>query len=118
MSNDLLTQIKDLNTLVLNGKAMDAFEKYYADDVSMQENDAAPTLGKAQNRQREIEFFGNIEEFRGAEVLSVAAAGDKTYVEWFMDYTHKQWGVKKYHQVAVQTWKNGKIVAERFYYGS
>jgi len=39
-------------------------------------------------------------------------------VEWFFDYTHKDWGRRAYHQVSVQRWKNGKIVNERFYYGS
>lgn len=115
--NELLHKINDLNTMVLNGQALEGFEKYYDDSVSMQENDSPATVGKDSNRKREIEFFNSITEFRGAKVLSVAATGDKTYVEWFMDYTHKDWGVRTYHQVSVQTWKNGKIVSEKFYYG-
>ncbi len=39
-------------------------------------------------------------------------------VEWFMDYTHKEWGDKKGLQVAVQHWKDGKIVNEKFYYNT
>ena len=110
-------RIEELNQLVLSGKAMEAFERFYAEDVAMQENDQPPTVGKAANREREIAFFGAITAFRGAKVLAVAEAGDKTFVEWHYDYTHKDWGVKNYHQVAVQTWKDGKIVRERFYYG-
>lgn len=118
MSAQLVSKIEELNQLVLNGKALEAFERFYADDISMQENDQPPTVGKAANHAREVAFFGAITEFRGAKVLSVAAAGDKTFVEWFYDYTHKDWGVRRYHQVAVQTWKNGKIIQERFYYGT
>lgn len=113
-----LDKINELNRMVLEGKALEAFDRFYADDIVMQENDTPPTIGKAANRQREVEFFGAIKEFRGAQVLAVAAAGDKTFVEWHYDYTHKEWGVRRYHQVAVQTWKNGKIIQERFYYGS
>ncbi len=116
--NKLLTNIQNLNEQILQGKALEAFDKYYDEEVVMQENESAPTAGKALNRQREIEFFSSLTEFRGAKVLSVAAAGDKTFVEWYMDYTHKDWGIRKFHQVSVQTWKNGKIVNEKFYYGA
>ena len=39
-------------------------------------------------------------------------------VEWHFDYTHRDWGVRKYNQVTVQEWKDGRIISERFYYGS
>ncbi len=38
-------------------------------------------------------------------------------VEWFMDYSHKEYGDVKMDQVAVQNWKDGKIVKEVFYHG-
>ena len=118
MNTSLEKNIHELNQLVLVGKALEAFDKFYADDVIMQENSAAPILGKAANRAREVDFFAAITEFRGAKVLSVGSSIDKTYVEWAFDYTHRDWGVRTYIQVAVQTWKNGKIVYEHFYYGS
>jgi hypothetical protein len=115
---DLLDKVNQLNQMVLEGAALDAFDRFYHDDVIMQENDAVPFVGKSFNREREQKFFSSITEFRGAKVLSVATAGDKTYVEWFFDYTHKEWGSRTYHQVAVQTWKDGKIINEKFYYGT
>jgi hypothetical protein len=115
---DLLSSINDLNQMVLEGKAMEAFEKYYADNCTMQENGQEPTVGKDANRKREEEFFSKITEFRGAEVLNVAANGNVTMVEWKFDYTHADWGERKYNQVAVQTWENGQIVEEKYYYGS
>jgi len=41
-----------------------------------------------------------------------------TMVQWKNDYTHKEWGERRYTQVAVQEWKDGKIVREQFLYGS
>ena len=114
----LKDKIEHLNSLILEGKAMDAFEKYYDDNVVMQENAAAPTIGKDANRQREIEFFGSITEFRGASVISTTVGDEVTMVLWDYDYTHKDWGVRKYQQVAVQNWKDGKIVKEQFFYGN
>jgi hypothetical protein len=42
--------LNDLNSLVLSGKALEAFDKYYHDDVEMQENSQPGTKGKAANR--------------------------------------------------------------------
>lgn len=117
MSNTTIEQsLKDLNELVLAGQPMEAFEKYYHEDVSMQENDAPPTLTKAANRQREIEFFGNITEFRGAEVKAMSVGDNISFVIWKYDYTHREWGVRNYTQVSVQYWQDGKIIRERFLY--
>lgn len=109
--------VEDLNSMVIKGQLVEAIEKYYADDVVMQENELPPTVGKDTNKEREKEFLANLTEFRGAEVKAVALGDDIAMVEWFLDFTHKEWGKKTYHQVAVQRWKDGKIVHERFYYG-
>ena len=114
----LLTSINELNQMVLEGKALEAFEKYYAENCSMQENGQPAVVGKDANRKREEEFFSKITDFRGAEVLNVTAGDDVTMVEWKFDYTHADWGDRNYNQVAVQRWKDGKIVDERYYYGS
>ncbi len=114
----LKKSVEDLNTMVLKGQILEAFEKYYADDVVMQENEQPPTAGKDANREREKQFLANLAEFRGAEVKAVTVGDNITMVEWFYDYTHKEWGKITHHQVAVQRWKDGKIIHERFYYGS
>ena len=112
------TSVKELNELILDGKSMDAFEKYYDDEVVMQENELAPTVGKEANRRRELKFYSDIADFRGAKALHVAVGENVSYVTWHFDYTHKEWGVRNYTQVSVQHWKDGKIVKEQFFYGN
>jgi hypothetical protein len=107
---------KELNDMVLSGKAMEAFEKFYDDDVVMQENADAPTRGKDANRRREEEFFSSVEEFHGADLIGSAYAGDRGYSEWMWDVTFKGMGRVKMEQVAARRWKDGKVVSERFYY--
>ncbi len=118
MSFDLKAAFEDIKSLVFAGKAMDAFETYYADDVVMQANENPPTVGKAANRDRELDFFSKVTEFRGLELKAVAFGEDIIFAEWLADYTHAEWGSRTYHQVSVQRWKDGKVVHERFYYGS
>jgi SnoaL-like domain len=114
----LIEKINDLNNLVLQGKPLDAFEKYYHDDVVMQENENIPTRGKVANRKREEEFFSSISEFRNAKPLKVTVGEGTTMVQWHYDYTHREWGVRNYIQVSVQEWMNGKIIREQFFYGN
>ena len=114
----LSEKIRDLNTLVLEGKLLEAFEKYYHDDVVMQENSLAPTIGKTANREREKIFLGNITEFRSAKLIDTVAGEDVSMVVWEYDYTHREWGVRNYRQASVQKWKDGKINKEQFIYGN
>ena len=107
---------KQVNDDVLSGKAMEAFEKYYAEDVVMQENSEEPRRGKAVNRKAEEEFFASVEAFHGASVKASAVNGDVSFSEWEMDVTFKGGHRVKMSQVAVRQWKNGKIVHERFFY--
>jgi len=105
-----------LNQQILSGDIMGAFDKYYAEDVVMQENSAEPFVGKAFNRDREQQFVNSIAEFHGAAVLSSAVNGNTSFSEWEMDVTFQGGFRMKLAQVAVRTWKDGQIVRERFYY--
>jgi len=105
-----------LNQKIQEGKVMEAFEEFYADDVSMQENDDPPIAGKDANRKREEEFGDQIEQFHGAECRSHGAGGNQTFAEWSYDMTLKGIGRVKMNEVAVRTWRDGKIVNEHFYY--
>lgn len=114
-----IEQLNDeLNQMILRGEALEAFERFYADDVEMQENLAEPTVGKAANREREKAFFGAIETFHGAELLSAGAGGDVSFAEMSFDATYKDGNRSKLTEVAVRRWRDGKVVHERFYYGA
>lgn len=115
---DLRTQVDQLNQMILEGKILEAFDKFYDDEVVMQDNNYPPRVGKAVNRQYEEAFVGGLTEFRGAKVVNMIISDDIAVVEWWLDYTHKEYGVRNYVQVAVQRWKNGKIVEEKFYYNN
>ena len=113
----LLQKVEDLNKLVVQGRALEAFEKYYHDDVVMQENENAPTIGKEANRNRENEFYAAVTEFRSATPGKIAVGDGISMVQWQYDYTHRDWGVRHYSQVSVQEWKDDKIIKEQFFYG-
>jgi hypothetical protein len=114
----LKENVATLNQMILEGKILEAFEKFYADGVVMQDNDYPVRVGKDVNRQYEEAFVGGLTAFRGAKVLNTIISDDIAVVEWWMDFTHKDYGDRNYTQVAVQRWKNGQIVEEKFYYNN
>jgi len=107
---------KKLNDAILGGKAMEAFEELYDDDIVMQENAEPEYRGKDFNRKREQDFFASVEAWHGGECLASAVHGDVSFSEWTMDISLKGVGRVQMNQVAVRRWKHGKIVHERFYH--
>lgn len=107
---------KKLNDAILGGKAMEAFEELYDDEVVMQENMEPEFRGKDFNRKREQEFFASVEAWHSGRVLGSAVNGDLSFSEWEMEISIKGVGRVQLAQVAVRRWKNGKIVHERFYH--
>lgn len=117
-ANTLEAHVTELNNMILEGRILDAFDKFYAPGVRMQDNDYPVREGFDVNREYEVAFVNGLTEFRGAKVLNVLVSDDIVCVEWWFDYTHKDYGVRNYRQVAVQRWNNGKIVEEKFYYNN
>jgi len=112
-----LENINDVYDHIAEGKAMDAFEKYYDEDVVMVLEDGTEVEGKDTNRERENEFFSSVDEFHGMEVKNITSNEDEasTSVECMMDVTFKGGDRMQLEQVAVQQWEDNQIVRERFY---
>ena len=114
--SDTATLDNQLNQDILSGRALEAFETYYADDVVMQENSEEPRRGKEANRKAEQEFFASVEQFHGAKLHASAVNGDVTFSQWEWDVTFKGAPRVQMSQVAVRHWKDGKVSSERFFY--
>lgn len=106
---------RELNQLLQQGRVFEAFDRFYSEQVSMQENLDPPCVGKAANLERERGFFGSLEryEFR---LLAEAASGDVSFGEWELDLTFKGGQRVRRQQVSVRRWRDGQIVPERFYH--
>lgn len=101
---------------ILGGHLLATFDAWYADDVVMSENGANERSGKAINRQYEEKFVNSV-EFHSAKVGAVIVEGDRAAVEWTFEFTPKGGQRMVQKQVAVQTWKDGKVIREDFYHG-
>lgn len=109
---------RDLQDHIARGQVLEAFREFYAPDVVMQENSDEPTRGFEANLNREQEFLGNVKDWLGFEVNSLAVQGDTAFVETTSDYVLQDGAKVHTEQVAKQIWKDGKIVSERFFYNA
>lgn len=104
-----------LNKMILDGEVLAAFERFYTDDVIMQENSDPPVVGKAANRQREEAMLGNLTHF-GAELLGSAVADGVTYSEWIYTITSRDGRRQRLCEVSARRWRGDRVFHERFYY--
>ena len=114
----LLEKEQELQRMVAEGQMMEAFEKFYHEDVVMTEPMAGETKGKAANRKREEEWMSALSEVHGGGVHAIAANDDQgtTLTESWGDFSFKDGSRVKVEEVSVKKWENGLIVHERFYY--
>jgi ketosteroid isomerase-like protein len=115
---DVAAHLADLLALVAQGKAAEAFAKYYADDVVMRENEHPPTVGYAANLAREQAMWATIGRFEEFTVLATGTSPEHSFYESVSRYVDKAGKAHRIRQVAVAHWREGRIIDERFVYDS
>ena len=110
---------QDIYHQLQQGKLLDAFDKYYGEDVIMTEP-RGTRKGKKECRAYEVEFLNSIDEFHSLSIDNIGSneVDKTTFVESTMDVTFKDGNRAKMEQVAVQKWEGDHIVHERFYYNN
>lgn len=112
----LQQRLQDLHNHIRQGKIIEAFNEFYDTDTVMQENAHPPTKGLAANIEREKQFMSGVKEWKGFNVRASGVGDNVTFYEATADFITTTGQHMHLEQVSVATWKNGKIVHERFYY--
>ena len=110
-------KIQDIYNMLGQGQLLNAFDKYYHDEVVMSEPRGTRN-GKADCRSYEEQFLSSIQEFHNMEIKGIGSDEENatTFVEVMMDITFKDGNRVQLEQVGVQKWEGDHIVHERFYY--
>ncbi len=113
-----LEKEQNLHAMMGQGQMMEAFEKYYADNVVMVEATGDVFEGKDANRKRGQEFMASIQAMHGGGVGAISSneAEGITMSESWIDATFEGRGRMKMEEVSVKKWEGDQIVHERFYY--
>ena len=115
---DVAAHLADLLNLVAQGKASEAFAKYYAGDVVMRENEHPPTVGFQANLQREQAAWATIARFEEFTILATGSSPEHSFYESIARYVDTAGKAHRIRQVAIAHWRDGRIVDERFVYDS
>ena len=113
-----LKNANELYQMMGQGQTMDAFEKFYAEDVKVWEPTGECREGKEAQRAAIQQWQAGIKEFHSGGVNSITANEETgvSCVESWTDITTQDGNRWKLEEVAVQKWKDNQIVNERFYY--
>ncbi len=115
-----LERAQDIYAMIGKGQLFEAFDKYYAENVSMEDiGENNLRTGKAACRVHEEHFMGAVEAFMGMGIDAFATSEDGSVVmiEHWMEIQFKGApAAAKMSQVAVQKWENGMIISEKFYH--
>ena len=110
-------RLNRLNTMIEERQILQAFEKFYAEDVTLQDNENEPLIGKDICRKKQEEFVTGILDYKKAKARNTLISNNISVVEWDMDYTHEEWGHRSIQMITVQRWnKEGEIINEKYYY--
>lgn len=109
-------RLRELLAYVREGRLIEAMHEFYADNVVMEDPAVGATRGLEDNLKREQKFLESVREFRNFLVPHSATGPNTAIYENYMDWIDIDGKEHHVEQVAVQTWKNGKIIHERFYY--
>lgn len=114
MSN-IESKDREMNQMIEEGRILDAFEKFTAEDVVMRDGEEGPWEGKEANREREKEFVNFIEKVHEVTLHDEAVGDDVSFSEWTFHVTFKNGEEMDRRQLERRKWRDGKVVDVRFF---
>jgi hypothetical protein len=107
--------VRQLISMAVDGKFLEAIEKFYSGGASMQENNGPPRVGLTallENERRALAFMSQLRTTAVSHVVD----GDRAAINWIFEFTDPQGNRRRLDEIAYQLWRDGKIVEERFFY--
>jgi hypothetical protein len=119
-AGDIGARVRDLIGYIQQGRIIDAMYEFYAPDVSMQENNKPATAGLEANVERERQFVASVRQWKRFEVASVGVDPERgrAFLQTELEFEGVDGKTYRMDQVSVQSWRDGMITHEKFYYDS
>jgi hypothetical protein len=94
----------------------EAVEEFYAENSSMQENQAAPRIGRAAHAASERRVLSRVKSLTSKCVRPVFVNGDRVVVRWIFRFEWLDGTVTHMEELAYQRWAGERIAEETFFY--
>lgn len=94
---------------------LDALPEFYAEDMTAQENNEPPRVGREAQIANEKRAL-SVMRFEESRVASYLVDGDRVAIHYAMEIVGPN-GVRCHmEEIAYQTWRGDRIVSERYFY--
>ncbi len=93
-----------------------AIEDFYAPHASMQENQAAPRVGREQLLASERKVMARAASIESRCVRPLFVNGDHVVIRWKFRFVWQDDSVTEMEELAHQRWEGERIVQEQFFY--
>lgn len=111
---EISSKLDELIKIVSSGNPMEAFDKFYHPDLEKADLDGVVHKGKATNERIGYELLSKVKNVRDFSALGKVIKGSRSFLVWSLDFDHADNGRVAVTQVAIQDWKDGLIIRERF----
>jgi hypothetical protein len=95
---------------------VEAVEEFYTANASMQENQAAPRIGREAHVANERKVLARARSVRSKCVRPVFVSGDRVVVRWIFRFEWNDGSVTQMEELACQRWEGERIAEETFFY--
>jgi ketosteroid isomerase-like protein len=109
-------RVRDFVTAVREGRYVEAIEAFYAEDATMRENLGPPRGGRDVLIQHETAVLASLQRMATHAVGPVLIDGERVVINWVFEMTGRDGVVRRMDELALQTWRDDRIVEEQFYY--
>jgi SnoaL-like domain len=94
----------------------EAIEEFYAENSSMQENQAPPRIGRANHVANERRVLARARQVVSKCLRPVFVNGDRVVIRWFFHFTWLDGTITEMEELACQRWEGERIAEETFFY--
>jgi ketosteroid isomerase-like protein len=102
--------------MVESNAHVEAIEAFYHPHASMQENNAAPRVGRDVLVAHERAFLERLQSVHTHRVETFLVDGDHVVVNWVFEFVDRAGKKRRMEELALQVWEGDRIAQERFFY--
>ena len=107
--------VEDFIATIERGEFLEALPKFYAEDMTAQENNLPPRVGRAAQIANEEAALERM-RFDSIKVVSYLVDGDRVALNYLFEMTTVAGDRLRMDEIAYQLWQGDRIVSERYFY--
>ncbi len=102
--------------LVEQNQHVGAIEAFYTEHASMQENQAAPRVGRGTLMAGEARVLARVKKVTSRCVRPALVNGDQVAIRWVFEFEWHDGSSMRMEEIAWQRWEGERIAEETFFY--